>query len=99
MLFEKLSKHKKIVFETEIFNFNTQTVKNFEFIINGQKIEKFKIFKKGNIIIEVPVDDIFLKDINQMIFKNKNSITRADISIYPDPRLLGFKIKNFYFSN
>ena len=34
-----------------------------------------------------------------MIFKNKNSITRADISIYPDPRLLGFKIKNFYFSN
>ena len=32
-----------------------------------------------------------------MIFKNRNNITRADITIYPDPRLLGFKVKIFIF--
>lgn len=99
MLFKNYPNMKKIVFETEIFNYNLQTIKNFEFFINNQKIKKFEITRKENILIEIPIENIFLKDINEMIFKNKSNITRADISIYPDPRLLGFKIKSLYFSD
>jgi hypothetical protein len=59
----------------------------------------FKVTKKNSIyIIELPINYDYQKKVNHLEFINKNRITKADISIYPDPRLLGFRIKKFYFS-
>jgi len=98
--FNEIPNLKKINFEVEIFNYNKNTIDNYEFYLNQNFIKNFKVTKKNsNYIIELPINYDFQKKVNHLEFINKNRITKADISIYPDPRLLGFRIKKFYFSN
>jgi ribosomal protein S8 len=97
--FNEIPNLKKINFEVEIFNYNKNTIDNYEFYLNQNFIKNFKVTKKNsNYIIELPINYDYQKKVNHLEFINKNRITKADISIYPDPRLLGFRIKKFYFS-
>ena len=97
IFFKYIPNIKKIIFEVEIFNYNQNTINNYEFYLNENLIKNFKVTNKHNYyLIEVPINHDNQKQVNNLIFRNKNKITKADISIYPDPRLLGFKIKKFY---
>ena len=97
IFFKYIPNIKKIIFEVEIFNYNQNTINNYEFYLNENLIKNFKVTNKHNYyLIEVPINHDNQKQVNNLIFRNKNKITRADISVYPDPRLLGFKINKFY---
>ena len=99
LFFYEMQNLKKINLEVEIFNYNKNTIDNYEFYLNKNLIRNFKVIKKNSsYIIELPINYYYQNKVNHLQFINKNRITRADISIYPDPRLLGFRIKKFYFS-
>ena len=99
IFFNEMPSLKKINFEVDIFNYNKKTIGNYEFYLNQNLIKNFIIKKKNSgYVIELPINYYHQKKVNHLEFINKNRITKADISIYPDPRLLGFKINNFYIS-
>ena len=99
ILFKKTSNIKEFVLEVEIFNPNKNTLGNYEFYFNNMIIKNSSIEKiNNNYKIKLPIENIRQQKINNIIVKNKNKLTRADISIYPDARLLGFNIKNFYIN-
>jgi hypothetical protein len=99
ILFAKNNEVKKLILVTDIFNYNQKTIKNFEFFLNDKLLNNvaFK-YESNSYIIEIPLSKEILKDSNHLLIKNNNTLTRADITIYPDPRLLGIKIKEFYFN-
>ena len=98
ILFGKSNGVKKLILVTDIFNYNEQTINNFEFYLNDKLLSNIVFrYESNSYILEIPLNNRILKDANHLLIKNNNKLTRSDITVYPDPRLLGFKIKEFYF--
>jgi hypothetical protein len=98
ILFKNNFDVKKLILITEVFNYNKETIDNFKFYLNDKLLENVTFNFKSNVhIIEIPLNRVTLQNNNHLLIRNNNKLTRSDISIYPDPRLIGLNIKEFYF--
>ena len=76
----------------EIFNDNFE-LKNFEFYLNKSKINNITIKKlNNNHLIILDIVNYSLDDENIFTIKNNNKISRSDLFLAPDGRILGLKI-------
>ena len=94
LLFKTKTKPKSIILKTKIFNFSNENIQNYELFINNTK-KKFTIEEMENKIYEIIID---LKNDNQnhheyvLDIKNNNKVSRSDLLIAPDPRILGLNL-------
>ena len=84
----------KILISCEIFNYDEDS-KNLTFKINKKEITDVKIIKKNNeYLIELNVQKLTNQGTNILEIFNNNNISRMDLLIAPDGRILGLKLKD-----
>ena len=94
IIFNQSENFQKILISCDLFNYNNNS-NNLKFEINNKKIKDVKITKNNSeYLIELNVEKLTNSGPNILKVFNSSDITRMDLLIAPDGRMLGIKFKD-----